>query len=135
MLDRSGPGSRRPSPTVVYMYEAFTGRTKRQLQCPHCLSDDHSAARCPHNPSPRVVGWFQGTNSRGPSPTSAANSPGPSTSPPTPVDTPLPHHPITAGQQPIIQLSYPLQPQTVSPITSSPTSVFHFPRSTSPPLH
>ena len=32
--------------------EAFTGRAKRQPQCPHCLAEDHSTAGCPHNPNP-----------------------------------------------------------------------------------
>ena len=41
--------------------EAFTGRAKRHPQCPHCLSEDRSAAGCPHNPNPPMVGWFQGT--------------------------------------------------------------------------
>jgi hypothetical protein len=40
--------------------EAFTGRAKRYPQCPHCLSEDHMAAACPHNPNPPIVGWFQG---------------------------------------------------------------------------
>ena len=29
--------------------------------CPHCLSDDHSGASCPHNPMPPILGWFQGS--------------------------------------------------------------------------
>jgi hypothetical protein len=41
--------------------EAFTGQAKRHPQCPHCLSEDHAAAGCPHNPNPPFVGWFQGT--------------------------------------------------------------------------
>lgn len=41
--------------------EAFTGRAKRQPQCPHCLSEDHFAAGCPYNPNPPFMGWFQGT--------------------------------------------------------------------------
>ena len=41
--------------------EAFTGRAKRHPQCPHCLSEDHVAASCPHNPNPPIMGWFQGT--------------------------------------------------------------------------
>ena len=41
--------------------EAFTGRAKRHPQCPHCLSEDHAAAGCPHNPNPPIVGRFQGT--------------------------------------------------------------------------
>ena len=41
--------------------EAFMGRAKRNPQCPHCLSEDHAAAGCPHNPNPPIVGWFQGT--------------------------------------------------------------------------
>ena len=41
--------------------EAFTGRAKRHPQCPHCLSEDHAAAGCPHNPNPPFVRWFQGT--------------------------------------------------------------------------
>ena len=41
--------------------EAFTGRAKRHPQCPHCLSEDHAGASCPHNPNPPVVGWFQGS--------------------------------------------------------------------------
>ena len=39
--------------------EAFTGRAKRHPQCRHCLSEDHPAASCPHNPNPPFVGWFQ----------------------------------------------------------------------------
>ena len=41
--------------------EAFTGRAKRHPQCPHCLSEDHAGAGCPHNPNPPFLGWFQGT--------------------------------------------------------------------------
>ena len=41
--------------------EAFMGRAKRHPQCPHCLSEDHTVAGCPHNPNPPFVGWFQGT--------------------------------------------------------------------------
>ena len=41
--------------------EAFTGRAKRHPQCPHCLSEDHAGAGCPHNPTPPFLGWFQGT--------------------------------------------------------------------------
>ena len=41
--------------------QAFTGRAKRHPQCPHCLSEDHAAAACPHNPNPPFLGWFQGT--------------------------------------------------------------------------
>ena len=40
--------------------EAFTGRAKRHPQCPHCLSEDHMGAGCPHNPNPPFMGWFQG---------------------------------------------------------------------------
>ena len=39
--------------------EAFTGRAKRHPQCPHCLSEDHEGAGCPHNPNPSFMGWFQ----------------------------------------------------------------------------
>ena len=39
--------------------EAFTGRAKRHPQCPHCLSEDHMGAGCPHNPNPPVMGWLQ----------------------------------------------------------------------------
>ena len=54
--------------------EAFTGRAKRQPQCPHCLSEDHAAAGCPHNLNPPNVGWFQGT----PQPQFGTHQPGPS---------------------------------------------------------
>ena len=50
-----------PVPNPRLYSEAFTGRAKRHPQCPHCLSEDHSAAGCPHNPNPPMVGWFQGT--------------------------------------------------------------------------
>ena len=40
--------------------QAFTGRAKRHPQCPHCLSEDHGAPGCPHNPNPPIMGWFQG---------------------------------------------------------------------------
>ena len=41
--------------------QAFTGRAKRHPQCPHCLSEDHGAPTCPHNPNPPIMGWFQGS--------------------------------------------------------------------------
>ena len=42
--------------------EAFTGRAKRHPQCPHCLSEDHVGAGCPHNPNPPFMGWFQSSS-------------------------------------------------------------------------
>ena len=39
--------------------EAFTGRARSIPRCPHCLSEDHTAAVCPFNPNPPIVGWLQ----------------------------------------------------------------------------
>ena len=47
-------------PNARLYSEAFTGRAKRHLPCPHCLSEDHMAAACPHNPNPPIVSWLQG---------------------------------------------------------------------------
>ena len=41
--------------------EAFTGRAKKCLLCPQCLSKDHAAVACPHNPNPPIDGWLQGS--------------------------------------------------------------------------
>ena len=54
--------------------EAFTGRAKKNPQCPHCLSEDHAAAGCPHNPYPPVVGWFQGATNLQFGPTALSNA-------------------------------------------------------------
>ena len=39
--------------------EAFTGRAKSIPRCPHCLSEDHTAAACQFNPNPPIMGWLQ----------------------------------------------------------------------------
>jgi len=40
--------------------EAFTGRARSIPRCQHCLSEDHYASNCPHNPNQLLVGWIQG---------------------------------------------------------------------------
>ena len=59
--------------------EAFTGRARTIPRCPHCLSEDHSGASCPHNPNPPILGWLQ---------------------PPMPVQWVQPPHSPAAAQRP-----------------------------------
>ena len=46
-------------PNTRLYNEAFTGRAQTIPRCPHCLSEDHTGAICPYNPTPPVLGWFQ----------------------------------------------------------------------------
>ena len=39
--------------------EAFIDRAKSILHCPHCLSEDHTAAVCQFNPNPPIMGRLQ----------------------------------------------------------------------------
>ena len=55
MFARKDPNWSTPN-TRLYN-EAFTGRAKIILHCPHCLSEDHVAASCPHSPNPLLMGW------------------------------------------------------------------------------
>ena len=48
-------------PNTHLYNEASTGRARSIPRCPHCLSDDHSGAGCPHNPNPPILGRFQGS--------------------------------------------------------------------------
>ena len=46
-------------PNIRLYNEAFTGRARTLSRCPHCLSEEHTAAVCPYNPTPPVLGWLQ----------------------------------------------------------------------------
>lgn len=46
------------TPNVRLYNEAFTGRARTIPSYPHCLSEDHGSANCPHNPNPPILGWF-----------------------------------------------------------------------------
>ena len=47
------------SATNTRLYnEAFTGRAKALPRFQHCLSEDHGAQVCPHNPHPPYMGWL-----------------------------------------------------------------------------
>ena len=46
-------------PNARLYNEAFTGRARSIPRCPHCLSEDHTAAVCQFNPNPFIVGWLQ----------------------------------------------------------------------------
>ena len=46
-------------PNAGLYNEAFTGRAKSIPCCPHCLSEDHTAAVCQFNPNSPIMGWLQ----------------------------------------------------------------------------
>ena len=46
-------------PNARLYNEAFTGRAKSIPRCPHCLSEDHTAAVCHFNPNLTIMGWLQ----------------------------------------------------------------------------
>ena len=54
------------TPNTRLYNEAFTGRAKIIPRCPHCLSEDHVAASCPHSPNPLLVGWVPDPRSHAP---------------------------------------------------------------------
>lgn len=56
MLARKDLNWSTPNPRLYS--EAFTGRAKIIPRCQHCLSEDHSTALCPHNPTPSYMTWM-----------------------------------------------------------------------------
>ena len=50
-------------PNARLYNEAFTGRAKCILRCPHCLGDDHTASSCSLNPSPVILNWVPDSRS------------------------------------------------------------------------